>query len=73
MEIMMEELIKGMIGKKIDVTCGTTAVYRGEVLDVKGSVIVLRDEEERTIYVAVDKISTVIEVSEPSHRPGFIA
>jgi hypothetical protein len=68
----MEELIKGMIGKKIDVTCGTTAVYRGEVREVKDRILSLLDDEERTVYVSIDKISTVIEVADTSHRPGFI-
>jgi uncharacterized protein DUF6897 len=68
----MEELIKGLTGKKIDVTCGTTAVYRGEAVDVKGGVLLLNDDEGRTVFVSIDKISTVIEVSDSSHRPGFI-
>ena len=69
----MEELIKEMIGRKVDITCGTNAVYRGEVLEVSGGVARLKDEEDRTIYVSTDKISTVIEVSDSTHRPGFIA
>lgn len=68
----MEELIKELTGKKIDVTCGTTAVYRGEVIDIKGGVLSVKDDEGRVVFVSVDKISTVIEVSDSSHRPGFI-
>jgi hypothetical protein len=69
----MEELIKGMIGTKVDITCGTSAVYRGEVLEVRSGVARLKDEDDRTIYLSTDKISTVIEVSDSTHRPGFIA
>lgn len=68
----MEELIKGMIGKKIDVTCGTSAVYRGEITDVSNGIAFLRDDDDRTICIAIDKVSTVIEVSDATHRPGFI-
>lgn len=69
----MEDLIKDFIGRKIDVTCGTTAVYRGEVEDVTNGVARLKDEEGRTVYIATRKISTIMEVSDASHRPGFIA
>ena len=31
----MEELLKQLMGKKIDVTCGTNAAFRGDVIDVK--------------------------------------
>ena len=68
----MDELIKGMIGKKIDVTCGTSAVYRGEVKQVENGVVTLLDDEDRTIYISTKKISTVTEVSDATHRPGFI-
>lgn len=69
----MEELVKGLTGKKIDITCGTMAVYRGEVVEVRDGVVQLRDDDERTIFIAVKKISTVIEAADSSHRPGFIA
>ncbi|HKX83847.1 MAG TPA: MM0924 family protein [Pyrinomonadaceae bacterium] len=69
----MEELIKGMIGTKLDITCGTNAVYRGEVLGVSSGVVRLKDDDERTVYVSAEKISTVVEVSDSTHRPGFIA
>ncbi len=69
----MEDLIKGFIGRKIDITCGTTAVYRGEVEDVNDGVARIKDDEGRIIYIATKKVSTVIEVSDATHRPGFIA
>ena len=68
----MEELIKGLKGKKVDISCGSGAVLRGEVMDVKDGVLYLRDEDEKSAYVAVDKIATVYECSDSASRPGFI-
>lgn len=68
----MEELLSTLLGKEIDVTCGTNAAFRGEVLDVKGGVLYLRDEERRVAYVDIDKIAVVCECKEPHLRPGFV-
>lgn len=68
----MEELLRHLLGKKIDVTCGTNAAFRGDVVDVKGGVLYLRDEDEKVAYVAVDKIAVVFEVKDHASRPGFI-
>ena len=68
----MEELLKQLLGKKIDVTCGTNAAFRGDVVDVKGGVLYLRDEDEKVAYVSVDKIAVVYEVTEHASHPGFI-
>ena len=68
----MEELLREMLGKKIDVTCGTNVTFRGDVIDVKGGVLYLRDEDEKVAYVAVDKIAVVYECKDPHSRPGFI-
>lgn len=69
----MEELLRQLLGKKIDVTCGTNAAFRGDVVDVKGGVLYLRDEDDKVAYVAVDKIAVVYEVKDHVQRPGFIA
>ena len=69
----MEELLKQLMGKKIDVTCGTNAAFRGDVIDVKNGVLYLRDEEEKVAYVAIDKIAVIYEIKEPVSRPGFIS
>ena len=68
----MEELIRKLTGKKIDVSCGSGAMLRGEVLDVRDGVLYLRDEDEKSAFVAVDKIATIYECSESVSRPGFI-
>jgi len=60
------------MGKKIDVTCGTNAAFRGDVIDVKSGVLYLRDEDEKLAYVAIDKIAVVYELRGNQSRPGFI-
>jgi hypothetical protein len=69
----MEELLKGLVGKKIDVNCGTTAVYRGDVIDVMGGVLHLRNEDESDVFISIDKISAFFECKDFSARPGFIS
>jgi hypothetical protein len=70
--IKMEEIIRRLSGKKIDVSCGSGPVLRGEVVDVREGVLYLRDEDDKTAYIAVDKIATVCECSDNASRPGFI-
>lgn len=60
------------MGKRIDVSCGSAAAFRGDVVDVKDGVLFLRDEEDRVAYVAIDKIAVIAEVKEHSSRPGFV-
>lgn len=68
----MEELLKQLRGKKIDVTCGTNAAFRGDVIDVNDGVLYLRDEDEKVAYVSVDRIAVVYEVKDHLTRPGFV-
>ena len=68
----MEELLRQLLGKKIDVTCGTNATFRGDVVDVKSGVLYLRDEDNKVAYVAIDKVAVVYECQEPHPRPGFV-
>jgi len=68
----MEELLNQLLGKKIDVTCGTNAAFRGDVVDVKEGVLYLRDEDERVAYVSIDKIAVIYECKENHPRPGFV-
>lgn len=69
----MEELIRRLIGKKIDVSCGSGAMLRGEVVEVRDGVLYLRDEDEKSAYVSIDKVATVYECGDSLSRPGFIA
>ena len=68
----MEELLNQLMGKKVDITCGTNATFRGDVIDVKAGVLYLRDEEEKVAYVAIDKIAVVYECKDHPAKPGFI-
>ncbi len=68
----MEEFLKQLMGKKIDVSCGTNATFRGDIVDVKNGVLYLRDESERVAYVAIDKIAVIYEVKDHGARPGFL-
>ncbi len=61
-----------MMGKKIDIACGTSSIVRGDVVDVKNGILYLRDEHERVAYVAVERIAIVWEVNENHNRPGFL-
>jgi len=69
----MEELLKQLMGKKVDITCGSNAAFRGDVMDVKNGVLYLRDEEDKVAYVSVSKIAVIYECKEPTVRPGFIS
>ncbi len=69
----MEEFLVQLMGKKVDVSCGMSAVVRGEIVNVKSGILYLRDEEERVCYVAVDKVAVVWELKEHENRAGFIA
>lgn len=68
----MEELLNQLLGKKIDVTCGTNAAFRGDVVDVKAGVLYLRDEDDRVAYVSIDKIAVIYECKDNQPRPGFV-
>jgi hypothetical protein len=68
----MEEFLRTLMGKKIDVTCIGEANFRGDVVDIKNGVLFLRDDDEKVAYVAVDKIAMICEVKEYQTRPGFV-
>lgn len=69
----MEEFLTQLMGKKIDVSCGTSAVVRGDVVAVKDGVLYLRDEDERVAYVSIEKVGVVWEVKDHENRPGFVS
>lgn len=68
----MEELLKKFIGKQIDIAFGVNSVIRGDVIEVRDRILFMEDEEKRSVFVAVDKISVVWEVKESHSRPGFV-
>lgn len=68
----MEEFLKQLMGKQIDVSSGTSAVVRGDVVDVKDGILYMRDENERVAYVVVDKIVFIWEVKNEESKAGFV-
>jgi uncharacterized protein DUF6897 len=68
----MEEFLKHLMGKQIDVTCGSSTAVRGDVIDVKEGILYLRDEHERVAYIAIEKIAVIWEVKSNVSRPGFL-
>lgn len=68
----MEEFLTQLMGKKIDVSCGSAASVRGDVVDVKKGILYLRDEDEKVAYVSIEKIAVVWEVKDPEIRTGFV-
>lgn len=68
----MEELLTQLMGKEVDISCGSSATFRGEIVDVKSGVLYLRDEEERVAYMAIEKVAIVWEVKQHTNRPGFM-
>ncbi len=70
--MIMEEFLKQLMGKRIDVSCGAGAAFRGDVVDVKRGVLFLRDDDDRVAYVVIDKIALITEIEKSSSRPGFV-
>lgn len=71
-KVKMEKLLDELKSKKVDINCGSNAIYRGEVIESKDGILRLRNEEGEDVYVAIDKIAAIAECRDPSARPGFI-
>ena len=69
----MRELLSKMIGRRLDVYCGGGAALRGEVLQLEGDVLYLKDDEEQLCYIVIEKIIAVWEAREHEQRAGFVA
>jgi hypothetical protein len=68
----MEELLRSLVGKSIDVSHFGTGIFRGEVVEVSGGLVRLKDEQGRSIYVAIDKVTAISETDDSHSRPGFV-
>jgi len=68
----MHELLAKLIGKKIDLVCSGSSSLRGEVLKVESGVLHLKDNDDKTCFVAIDKITVVWEARDEEHRAGFV-
>jgi hypothetical protein len=69
----MHEFLSKMAGKKIDVYCSGASSLRGEVLKVEEGVLHLKDSDQKTCFVAVDKIVVVWEARDEEHQAGFMS
>ncbi|MGI8734713.1 MAG: MM0924 family protein [Pyrinomonadaceae bacterium] len=69
----MQELLSKLIGKKVDLYCGSASSLRGEIIKVEGGVMHLKDSEEKMCFVAIDKIVAVWEADDEGHRAGFVS
>ena len=72
MDSIMQTLLSNLLGKKVDVYCGGASSLRGEVLKVEEGVLYLRDSDDKTCYVAIDKIMVIWEARDEEHRAGFV-
>lgn len=70
----MGELLSKMTGQRVYLNCGTASNLRGEILGVEGGVLRLKDDDDQTCYVALDKVVAVWEARDASeHRAGFVS
>ena len=68
----MEAILTELRGKKVDINCGSNVMYRGEIISVDSGILKLKNEDDRDIFIAIDKVAAVTECSDLSSRPGFI-
>ncbi len=68
----MQDFLSKMMGRRVDIFCGSSSSLRGEVVKAEGGVLHLKDEDGMC-YVAIDKITVVWEAREHEHRAGFVS
>jgi hypothetical protein len=69
----MEEFLKTLIGRRIDVFCGATSSMRGDVAKVESGILHLKDDEGAVCYIAIDKIIAVWEKPDKERHSGFLS
>lgn len=70
----MQEFFSKMIGKRVDIYCGGSSSLRGDVIRVEDGMVQLRDSENKTCFVAMDKIIVVWDApDDDEHRAGFVS
>ncbi len=70
---MQEEFLSKLTGKKVDLFCGGTVSLRGEVMKVENGVLHLKDEDDKTCFIAIEKIVVVWDAPDEEHRAGFVS
>ena len=69
----MEEKLRSLEGKRVDINCGTGAIFRGTVKEVEEKLVTIVDEDhELNTAISIKKIIAVTECVDPVTRPGFI-
>jgi len=68
----MEEFLKTLTGRNIDVFCGATSSMRGEVAKVENGVLHLQDEDGEICYITIEKIIAVWEKRDKERHSGFV-
>jgi hypothetical protein len=68
----MEKILKDLTGKKLDISCSSSIAIRGENIGVSDGILQIRDEEDKTYFIAISLIVAVSQVSDSATRPGFI-
>jgi hypothetical protein len=68
----MEQLLSKMIGRKIDCYCGGSSSLRGEITKIEAGVLHLKDSENKTCFIAIDKIVVLWDAADSEHRAGFV-
>lgn len=69
----MQDVLSKLIGKKVDLYCGSASSLRGEVVKVEGGILHLNDSDQRMCFIAIDKIVAVWEAPDEEHRAGFVS
>jgi hypothetical protein len=68
----MTNFLQQLMGKNVDISAIGTGSVRGEIVDIQGNVLFLRDQDDKVAYIAIDKISIVWEVKDHESRAGFV-
>lgn len=68
----MEELLKGLIGKKLDINSGAGSMFSGELKSVENGIAVMLNDDDQNLYVSISGIRAVAESNSSQSRPGFI-
>ena len=68
----MENFLKTLIGRRIDVFCGATSSLRGEAVKVTDGVLHLKDDDDEVCYIAIEKIIAVWEKRDKERHSGFV-
>ena len=67
----MEKKLSSLSGRRVDLFCSDSIVFRGRIEAVEDGIVRLVDDDERTFSIASDKVVAVSETADSAVRPGF--